>query len=53
MSNFHDHATPVQVIITVWVREGATVQEVINEMDYRFEHDDIVDAEVQDFGLIN
>lgn len=51
MSNFNNKAIPVQVTVTLWVKQGADVEEVISDMDYRFEHEDLVDAEIQEFEI--
>ena len=48
---FHDDLVPVQVIVTLWLRDGCDVQEVISEMDYDFKHSDILDMEISDVNL--
>jgi hypothetical protein len=45
---YHDDKVPVQVVVTLWLREEANVQEVISEMDYDFMHRDILDMEIND-----
>lgn len=47
---FHDDKIPVQVIVTLWLRDGCNVQEVISEMDYDFKHADILDTEISDIN---
>jgi hypothetical protein len=47
---FHDDKVPVQVIVTLWLRDGADVQEVVSEMDYDFKHADILDMEISDIN---
>ena len=41
---------PVQVVVTLWLRESADVQEVVNEMDYDFKHRDILNMEIVDIN---
>ena len=48
---FHEDKVPVQVIVTLWLREGCDAQEVINEMDYDFKHADVLDMEISDVNL--
>ena len=43
-----DDLVPVQVIVTLWVKQGRDVQEVISEMDYDFNHEAIVDTEIRE-----
>lgn len=38
----------VEVIVRVKIKPAADVQEVISEMDYEFDHPDILDTEVVD-----
>lgn len=45
---FHDDKIPVQIVVTLWLRDGCDVQEVIAEMDYDFLHKDILDTEIRD-----
>jgi hypothetical protein len=47
---FHEDKVPVQVVVTLWLRDGANVQEVVNEMDYDFTHADILDMEISDIN---
>lgn len=47
---FHEDKIPVQVVVTLWLRDGCDVQEVINEMDYDFRHQDILDTEISDIN---
>lgn len=47
---FHDDKIPVQVIVTLWLRDGCDVQAVISEMDYDFKHEDILDTEIRDIN---
>lgn len=47
---FHEDKIPVQVVVTLWLRDGCDVQEVINEMDYDFKHQDILDTEISDIN---
>jgi hypothetical protein len=47
---FHEDKVPVQVVVTLWLRDGANVQEVVNEMDYDFTHTDILDIEISDIN---
>lgn len=39
---------PVQVVVTLWLKPDADVQEVMSEMDYEFTHEDIVDMEIRE-----
>jgi len=50
MTIFYENAVPVQIIVTLWLRPGAVVQEVTNEMDYDFKHKDILDMEIVDIN---
>ena len=50
MGVYHDDMIPVQVIATVWIRQGANVQEVVSEMDYEFKHEDILDSEIREIN---
>jgi hypothetical protein len=47
---FHEDKIPVQVVVTLWLRDGCNVQEVINEMDYDFRHPEIMDSEISDIN---
>lgn len=38
----------VEVVVRVKIKPDADVQEVISEMDYEFDHPDILDTEVVD-----
>lgn len=41
-------ATTVEVVVRLKIREDADVQEVLSEMNYDFEHEDILSTEVVD-----
>lgn len=41
---------PVQVVVTLWIKPDANVQEVMSEMDYDFKHDEIVDMEIREIN---
>lgn len=47
---YHDDKIPVQVVVTLWLREDSDVQDVISEMDYDFKHPDILDMEIRDIN---
>jgi hypothetical protein len=46
----HDDKIPVQVVVTLWLRDGCDVGEVIQDMDYDFKHPDILDMEIRDIN---
>lgn len=48
--NRDDELMPVQVVVTLWLKPDADVQEVMSEMDYDFQHKDIVDMEIRDIN---
>ncbi len=41
----------VKLTVELEVDDSYNVQEVINEMDYRFEHDAIISTEIEDFHV--
>lgn len=43
-------ARPVEIIVTLWLRDECDVNEVLNEMDYEFKHPDILDTEISDIN---
>lgn len=45
---FRDNLVPVQVVVTLYIREDANVNEVIEDMDYDFVHPDILDTEIRE-----
>ena len=45
---FHDDKIPVQIVVTLWLREDSDIQQVISDMDYDFKHPDILDMEIRD-----
>ena len=47
---FHEDKVPVQVVVTLWLRDGCDVNEVVGEMDYDFRHKDILDMEIVDIN---
>ena len=40
----------VEVVVKLIIRKGADVQEVVNEMNYDFEHGDILSTEIVDIN---
>lgn len=46
--SYRDELVPVQVVVTLWLKDGSNVQEVVSEMDYEFRHDSICDHEIVD-----
>jgi hypothetical protein len=45
---YHDDKIPVQIVVTLWIDEGADVHQVVQEMDYGFRHEKIYDSEIRD-----
>ena len=45
---FHEDLVPVQVVVTLWLKEDSDIQEVVSEMDYEFRHEAIKDTEISD-----
>jgi hypothetical protein len=46
----YDDLRPVQLIVTIWIDPDANVAEVVNEMDYSFDHDAIKEYEIRDIN---
>lgn len=40
----------IEIVVAIRVRENADVNEVISEMDYNFNHPDILDTEIRDIN---
>tara|TARA_Y100001973_G_C4946116_1_gene208005 strand:+ start:238 stop:408 length:171 start_codon:yes stop_codon:yes gene_type:complete len=40
--------TYVYVSVKLYLREGSDIQEVVQECDYHFTHDDIIETEIVD-----
>lgn len=43
-------AQTVEIVVRLKVREGVDIQEVINDMNYDFEHGDILSTEIVDIN---
>lgn len=43
----------VKVTVEVVMDDSYDVQQVINEMDYSFSHDGILDTEIEDFEVVD
>ena len=43
-------AQTVEIVVRIKVREGVDIQEVINDMNYDFEHGDILSTEIVDIN---
>lgn len=37
----------IYVTVAISLKDGADVDEVVQDMDYSFDHDDIIDAEIR------
>ena len=46
-------AQTVEIIVRLKIREGVDIQDVINDMNYDFEHGDILSTEVIDINTEN
>jgi hypothetical protein len=38
--------TKVCIIVTIWVKPDADIKEVIEDMDYEFDHENIIATEI-------
>lgn len=43
-------AQTVEIVVRLKIREGVNIQDVIADMNYDFEHDDILSTEVVDIN---
>lgn len=48
-----DDCQVVEVTVRVWIKPGADIVDTINEADYRFQHEDIVDTDITDINTEN
>lgn len=48
MNDFRDGLRPVDIVVRLWISENADVMEIVQEMDYHFRHDDIIDTVIED-----
>ena len=46
-------AQTVEITVRIKIRDGANIQDVINDMNYDFEHGDILSTEVIDINTEN
>ena len=46
-------AQTVEIVVRLKIREGADIQDVISDMNYDFEHGDILSTEVIDINTEN
>lgn len=40
----------VELTVRVWIKQGADIADTINEADYTFTHEDIIDTEIIDIN---
>ena len=44
-----DNAQMIEVVVRMWIKEDADVEDIVTNMDYEFTHDDnILDTEIVD-----
>lgn len=43
-----DNLRRIEIQVSLWIRDDADVLEVIQEMDYHFKHEAIVDSCIED-----
>ena len=46
----YDNLRPIQIVATIWVLPDVDPYEVLNEMDYSFDHPAIKDYEIRDIN---
>jgi len=42
----------VEVTVRLWIKKGADIEDTINEADYSFLHENIVDSDITDFERV-
>ena len=45
-----DNLRHIEIVVSLWIRDDADVQEVVQEMDYQFKHPAIVDTCIEDIN---
>lgn len=43
----------VKLTVEMVVDDSFDVQEIINEMDYKFDHDGIIETEIEDYEVVS
>jgi len=47
-----DKLQVVEVTVRLWIKKGADIEDTINEADYSFLHENIVDSDITDFERV-